>query len=289
MSEKRNTMSKKVWFITGASRGFGRVWTEGALERGDKVVATARSTTAFSELSKRYGNAVLPLALDVTKRDQVEAVVAQAHAHFGRLDVVINNAGYALLGAVEEASEADVRAEFETNFFGALAVIQTVLPLLRRQGGGHILGVSSVAGVYANAVTGFYNASKWAFEALHESLSKEVAGFGIKVTLLEPGAYATEFASQSSLKIAAGLEAYADIRAELFSHGATMEFGDPRATVEALFKIVDAERPPLRFFVGTEGLPVARAAYAERLAMWEGWEKESNSAQGVSRKQVLDF
>jgi len=282
-------MSEKVWFITGASRGFGRVWTEGALERGDKVVATARSTTAFSELSKRYGNAVLPLALDVTKRDQVEAAVAQAHAHFGRLDVVINNAGYALLGAVEEASEADIRAEFETNFFGALAVIQTVLPLLRRQGGGHILGVSSVAGVSANAVMGFYNASKWAFEALHESLSKEVAGFGIKVTLLEPGAYATEFASQSSLKIAAGLEAYADLRAQLFSHGATMEFGDPRATVPALFKIVDAERPPLRFFVGTEGLPVARAAYAERLALWEAWEKDSNSAQGVSRKQVLEF
>jgi NAD(P)-dependent dehydrogenase (short-subunit alcohol dehydrogenase family) len=282
-------MSEKIWFITGASRGFGRVWTEGALERGDKVVATARSTTAFSELSKRYGNAILPLALDVTKRDQVEAVVAQAHAHFGRLDVVINNAGYALLGAVEEASEADARAQFETNFFGALAVIQTVLPLLRRQGGGHILGVSSVAGVQTNALTGFYSASKWAFEALHESLSKEVAGFGIKVTLLEPGAYATDFAGQSSLKIAAGLEAYADIRAQLFSHAATMEFGDPRATPEALFKIVDAERPPLRFFVGTEGLPVARAAYAERLAMWEGWEKESNSAQGVSRKQVLDF
>jgi NAD(P)-dependent dehydrogenase (short-subunit alcohol dehydrogenase family) len=284
-----NTMSEKVWFITGASRGFGRVWTEGALKRGDKVVATARSTTAFAELSKRYGDAVLPLALDVTRRDQVEAVVAQAHAHFGRLDVVINNAGYALLAAVEEASEADVRAEFETNFFGALAVIQTVLPLLRRQGGGHILGVSSVAGVSANAVMGFYNASKWAFEALHESLSKEVAGFGIKVTLLEPGAYATEFASQSSLKIAAGLEAYADIRAQLFSYGATIEFGDPRATMEALFRIVDAERPPLRFFIGTEGLPVARAAYAERLALWEGWEKESNSAQGLSRKQVLDF
>jgi NAD(P)-dependent dehydrogenase (short-subunit alcohol dehydrogenase family) len=282
-------MSDKIWFITGASRGFGRVWTEGALERGDKVVATARSITAFSELSKRYGNAILPLALDVTKRDQVEAVIAQAHAHFGRLDVVINNAGYALLGAVEEASEADIRAEFETNFFGALAVIQTVLPLLRRQGGGHIVGVSSVAGVSANAVMGFYNASKWAFEALHESLSKEVAGFGIKVTLLEPGAYATEFASQLSLKIAAGLEAYGDIRAQLFSYGSTIEFGDPRATVEALFKIVDAERPPLRFFVGTEGLPVARAAYAERLALWEGWEKESNSAQGVSRKQVLDF
>jgi len=139
-------MSKKVWFITGASRGFGRIWAEGALARGDKVVATARSVESLSDLAKKYGDAVLPLALDVTKREQVEAVIAKAHAHFGRLDVVINNAGYALLGAVEEATEAEVRAEFETNFFGALAVIQTVLPLLRTQAGGHILGVSSVAG-----------------------------------------------------------------------------------------------------------------------------------------------
>lgn len=286
--ERGIIMSEKIWFITGASRGFGRVWAEGALARGDKVVATARSAAALSELSERYGDAVLPLALDVTKRDQVEAAVAKAHAHFGRLDVVINNAGYALLGAVEEASEADIRAEFDTNFFGALAVIQTVLPLLRQQRSGHILGVSSVAGVYANPITGFYNASKWAFEALHESLSKEVAGFGIKVTMIEPGAYATDFGSQSSLKVAAGMNAYADIRAQLFAYGATVEFGEPRATLEAIFKIVDAEQPPLRFFLGTEGLPVARAAYAERLATWEAWETASNAAQGVPSTRELD-
>ncbi len=139
-------MSDKVWFITGASRGFGRIWAEGALERGDKVVATARSVESLSGLAEKYGDAVMPLALDVTKREQVEAVIPKAHAHFGRLDVVINNAGYALLGAVEEAAEAAVRAEFDTNFFGALAVIQTVLPLLRQQGGGHIVGVSSSRG-----------------------------------------------------------------------------------------------------------------------------------------------
>jgi NADP-dependent 3-hydroxy acid dehydrogenase YdfG len=281
-------MSNKAWFITGASRGFGRIWAEGALARGDKVVATARSKESLSALAEKYGDSVLTLALDVTKREQVEAAIPKAHAHFGRLDVVINNAGYALLGAVEEASEADIRAEFETNFFGALAVIQTVLPLLRQQGSGHILGVSSVAGIYSAAMTSFYNASKWAFEALHEGLSKEVAGLGIKVTLIEPGAYDTDFPSQTSLKVSAGLDAYAGIRGALFAHAGEVALGEPQATLPALLKIIDAEHPPLRFFLGTEGLPVARAAYAERLALWEAWEDISNAAQGVSRKLAFD-
>jgi NAD(P)-dependent dehydrogenase (short-subunit alcohol dehydrogenase family) len=135
----------------------------------------------------------------------------------------------------------------------------------------------------------FYNASKWAFEALHEGLSKEVAGFGIKVTLIEPGAYATDFGSQSSLKIAPGLDAYAGIRAQLFAYGAQIEFGDPKATLPAVMKVIDAEQPPLRIFFGTEGMPVVRAAFAERLALWEAWEATSNAAQGVSRKLALDF
>jgi len=159
----------------------------GALARGDKVVAAARSVKSLSDLAEEYGDAVLPLALDVTKREKVEAVIPKAHARFGRLDVVINNAGYASLGAVEEATEQG-SAEFETNFFGALAVIQTVLPLLRTQAGGHILGVSSVAGGSAGPVMSFYNAFKWAFEALHEGLSKEVvvrAAFAERLALWE--------------------------------------------------------------------------------------------------------
>ncbi|GJE28162.1 SDR family oxidoreductase [Methylobacterium organophilum] len=277
-------MTEKVWLITGASRGFGRVWAEAALARGDKVAATARSAASVADLAERYGDAVLPLALDVTDPDQVGRAVARAHERFGRLDVVVNNAGYALVGAIEETSEADVRAEFETNVFGALRVLQAVLPYLRAQGSGHILGVSSVAGLVASPVIGFYHASKWAVEALHESLAHEVKGFGIKVTLIEPGAYATEFAGPSSLKLAAGIEAYAPLRAQIFAGAAHVEFGDPRATAEALFRIVDAETPPLRFFLGTEGLPVARAAYAERLATWEAWEAVSNAAQGQSTR-----
>jgi NAD(P)-dependent dehydrogenase (short-subunit alcohol dehydrogenase family) len=277
-------MSEKIWFITGASRGFGRVWAEAALKRGDKVVATARAWAGVADFAERYGEAVLPLALDVTNPDQVKDAVAQAHAHFSRLDIVINNAGYALAGAVEEADEADVRAVFETNFFGALRVIRAVLPLLRQQGNGHILGVSSVAGIYAGPIVGFYHASKWAFEALHESLAQEVSSFGIKVTLLEPGPYATDFASPSSLKISAGIGAYAELRKQVFAGAANFEFGDPQATANAILNIVDAENPPLRFIVGTEGLPMARAAYANRLASWEAWEAVSNGAQGKSRK-----
>lgn len=280
-------MTEKVWFITGASRGFGRIWAEAALKRGDRVAATARALSGVADLAQRYGNAVLPLEFDVTDPDQARNVVEKAHARFGRLDVVLNNAGYALVGSIEEASEADVRAEFETNFFGALRVIQAALPLLRRQGHGHILGVSSVAGVNAGPIVGFYHASKWAFEALHESLSHEVKDFGIKVTLLEPGAYATGFASQASLKISNGIDAYADLRAKIFAAGAILQFGDPQATAGAILKIVDAEKPPLRFFVGTEGLPIARAAFADRLSVWQSWEVVSAAAQGEPRNSNI--
>lgn len=280
-------MSDKVWFITGASRGFGRIWAEAALKRGDKVAATARALASLDDLAGRFGDAVLPLALDVTSPDQAVDALAKAYAHFGKLDVIVNNAGYALVGAVEEASEADIRAEFETNFFGALRVIRAALPWLRQQGHGHILGVSSVAGIVAGPIVGFYHASKWAFEALHESLAQEVKGFGIKVTLLEPGAYATDFSSQSSLKIADGIDAYTSLRMQIFATAGSMDFGDPQATSDAVLKIADMENPPLRFFLGTEGLPVARAAYANRLAAWEAWEAESNAAQGQSTKHHI--
>ncbi len=271
-------MDSKVWFITGTSRGFGRLWTEAALKRGDKVAATARDAASIADLAERFGDAVLPLALDVTDAEQVKQVVSQAHAHFGRLDVVLNNAGYSLIGTIEEASEADVRAEFDANYFGTLRVIQAALPLLRRQGSGHILGVSSTLGLVAMPLIGQYSASKWAFEALHESLAQEVKPFGIKVTLIEPGAYATEFGK--SAKRTEGMEAYADLRKQVMANLMNIERGDPQATAEAVLKIVDAENPPLRFFLGNQNLPLVRATYADRLATWEAWEATSNAAQG---------
>lgn len=274
------SQNNKVWFITGASRGFGRIWANAALKRGDKVAATARKLESIADLKEKYGANVLTLALDVTKPEEVKTAVEKAYTHFGRLDIVLNNAGYSLVGTIEEASADDVRALYETNIFGTLAVIQAALPLLRKQGGGHILGTSSGLGHVTMPVIGYYCSSKWAFEAIHESLALEVKAFGIKVTIIEPGAYATDFGSQDSLKFSTGLDIYQDFKTTFFGSLKNMERGDPNATPEAIFKIVDSENPPLRFNLGSHNLPLARATYAERLAVWEAWEDVSNSAQG---------
>jgi NADP-dependent 3-hydroxy acid dehydrogenase YdfG len=275
-----NQKNSKVWFITGASRGFGRVWTEAALERGDKVVATARKLESIAELNEKYGENVLTLALDVTDSAQVEQVVKQSHQHFGKLDIVLNNAGYSLVGTIEEASADDVKALYETNIFGPLAVIKAALPLLRQQGYGHILGTSSGVGHVTLPVIGYYCSSKWAFEAIHESLAAEVKAFNIKVTIIEPGAYATEFGSQESLKFSPAMNIYAPLYEQIFGRMRGMERGDPDATPKALFKVVDAENPPLRFNLGSHNLPWVRSAYEARLAEWEAWQEVSASAQG---------
>lgn len=276
-----STSTPKIWFITGTSRGFGRVWTEAILKRGDKVAATARKLESIADFNQKYGDQVLTLELDVTNHDQVKKAVEQAHAHFGRLDIVFNNAGYSLVGTIEEASADEVRAMFETNVYGPLAVIQAALPLLRKQGGGHILGTSSNLGHVTLPVIGYYCSSKWAFEAIHESLAEEVKAFGIKVTIIEPGAYATEFGSQESLKFSAGMDIYADYKEAFFGQLTTMERGNPEATPQAIFQIADAENPPLRFFLGSHNLPWVRKAYAERMEEWEKWEAVSNAAQDL--------
>lgn len=273
-------MGTKIWFITGTSRGFGRVWADAALKRGDKVAAAARNLASVADLKEKYGDNVLTLQLDVTNAEQVKTVVAQAHAHFERLDIVLNNAGYSLVGTIEESSADDIRALYNTNIFGPLSVIQAALPLLRKQGGGHILGTSSNLGHVTVPVIGYYCSSKWAFEAIHESLAAEVKPFGIKVTIIEPGAYATEFGSQESLKFAAGLDIYTDFKTQFIEGLKNLERGDPNATPEALFKVVDAEHPPLRFFLGSHNLSAVRAVYAERMATWEEWQSISASAQG---------
>ena len=272
--------NSKVWFITGASRGFGRVWTEAALKRGDQVVATARKLSSIADFKEKYGDHVLTLELDVTNHDQVKTVVEQAQAHFGRLDIVLNNAGYSLVGTIEEASAEEIRVMYETNVLGPVAVIQAALPLLRKQGYGHIIGTSSNLGHVTLPVIGYYCSTKWAFEAIHESLALEVKAFGIKVTIIEPGAYATEFGSQESLKFASGLDIYSDFKNHFFEGLKNMERGNPEATPEALFQMVDSENPPLRLSLGSHNLAWVRKAYEERLAEWEKWEDVSNAAQG---------
>ena len=187
---------------------------------------------------------------------------------------------------MEEGSEEDVRVLFDTNYFGTLRVIQAALPLLRAQGSGHILGVSSTVGLLAFPVIGSYSATKWAVEAMHESLAQEVKAFGIKVTLIEPGAYATEFGSPASLKFAPGMDAYAPLRQQVFERLSTAKRGDPQATADAMLKLVDAEDPPLRFFLGNQNLPMVRAAYTSRLAEWDAWADVSNAAQGSPPKDA---
>ncbi len=276
---------KKTWLITGASRGFGRIWAEAALERGDQVTATARKVEDVADLKERFGDAVLPLALDVTNAEQVKRVVPQAFAHFGRLDVLVNNAGTSFFGATEEASDEQIRDLFDVNYIGMIRVLRAALPLLRQQGSGHILGVSSGLGITSMPLIGYYCATKWAVEAMHEALAQEVKAFGLHVTLVEPGAYATEFGKDSG--IADGMEAYAEFRKRFVSMLAGVERGDPDATAEAVLKLVDAENPPLRLGLGSTILPRARAAYAERLATWEAWDDVANAAMGVPKTKSL--
>jgi NAD(P)-dependent dehydrogenase (short-subunit alcohol dehydrogenase family) len=272
----------KTWFITGTSRGFGREWAIAALERGDNVAATARDTSTLDDLVHTYGERLLPIALDVTDRDADFAAVAQAHERFGRLDVVVNNAGYGHFGFVEELSEADVRHQMETNFFGALWVTQAALPIMRAQGSGHIIQVSSIGGISAFPIVGAYHASKWALEGLSQSLAQEVAPFGITVTLIEPGGFSTDWAGPSA-KHSEPSSTYDDIRERTHRERAarnTSGPGDPKASAAAVLAVVDAEEPPLRVFFGAAPLSIAKADYASRIETWEKWDDVSQLAQG---------
>ncbi|MBL0911033.1 MAG: SDR family NAD(P)-dependent oxidoreductase [Bacteroidia bacterium] len=278
--EQVKTNEAKVWFITGTSRGFGRVWTEAALQRGDKVAATARNTDSIADLKEKYGNNVLTLPLDVTDPAQVKAAVAAAHQHFGKLDIVINNAGYSLVSTIEEARADEIRALYDTNVLGPVSVIQAVLPIMRAQGYGHIVGTSSNLGHFVIPVIGYYASSKWAFEAIHESLATEVKPFGIKVTIVEPGAYATEFGSEQSLKFSAPMPEYDAIRAAVFGDIGKYERGNPEATGPAILALADATEPPLRLFLGRTNLDGIKETYAERIRVWEEWQHVAVAAQG---------
>jgi NAD(P)-dependent dehydrogenase (short-subunit alcohol dehydrogenase family) len=274
----------KTWFITGASRGFGREWALAALERGDTVAATARDTSTLDDLVAQFGDRILPIQLDVTDRAADFAAVARAHDHFGRLDVVVNNAGYGQFGMVEELSEEEARAQIETNVFGALWITQAALPFLREQGSGHILQVTSIGGISAFPNIGMYHASKWALEGISQSLAQEVAGFGIKVTLIEPAGYSTDWGGASA-KHAQPHPAYDEFRtvaAELRAKRQAAP-GNPVATREAVLKVVDAEDPPLRIFFGDGPLAIATKDYESRLAQWREWEPVSIAAHGKDR------
>ncbi|MDO5605827.1 MAG: SDR family NAD(P)-dependent oxidoreductase [Paracoccus sp. (in: a-proteobacteria)] len=269
----------KTWFITGAARGFGRRWAEGALARGDKVAATVRNLDSIADLVEKYGDALLPIRLDVTDREGVFAAVRQAHDHFGRLDIVLSNAGFGMMGAVEEVGIDDARANFETNVFGTLNLIQAALPLMRAQKSGHIILVSSVAGVVAVPNAGIYEGTKFAVEGIAEALAAEVAQFGIHVTLIEPGAFATDFLSDTSIRTATPMPIYDNVRAALARELTPDMMGDPAATVPAIMKLVDSPNPPLRLMLGIL-LPMVKDLYAQRIKTWEEWDDTARAAHG---------
>lgn len=242
-------------------------------------MATARDIRTLDDLVRKYGDKILPLQLDVNDRAADFAAVRKAREHFGSIDVLINNAGYGLFGTVEETTEKEAREQMETNFFGLLWLSQAVLPVMREQGHGHIIMLSSLVGLITFPVLGVYNASKFAVEGLGETLAAEVKGFGIHVTLVEPNAYATDWAGASSAHTTAMPE-YEAVRTA-FNNGLTDEFfGVPAATTEAVLKLIDAKNPPLRLLLGKFALPMVKQSYESRFAEWNSWSEVANAAHG---------
>jgi NAD(P)-dependent dehydrogenase (short-subunit alcohol dehydrogenase family) len=268
---------KKTWFITGASRGFGRIWAEAALSRGDRVAATARRPETLKPLVDAYGDSVLPLTLDVTDRAAAVTAVRRAADTFGRLDVVVNNAGYGLFGMVEETTEEQARAQLDTNVLGPLWVTQAALPVLRAQGAGHILQVSSIGGLAAFPSLGLYNASKWALEGMSEALAQEVGPLGVRVTIVEPGPYGTDWSGSSAVHTDP-LAAYDPIREARRAGAAARAPQDPGATADVILELVDTDDPPLRLFLGSYPYAVVEAAYRQRLDTWNAWRPLATKA-----------
>lgn len=258
----------RTWFVTGAGRGLGRAIATAALERGDRVAATARDLASLDDLVAEHGDAVVPLRLDVTDPDQAGAAVRTAAERLGRIDVVVNNAGYGLFGYVEEITPEQLREQLEVNLLGVLHVTQAALPVLRAQGSGHVVQVSSSSGVAAWPGLGGYSASKWALEGLSESLAQEVAGFGIHVTLVEPGPVDTEWRGESAVR-ATPLPAYDALRAAAWHPPGS---SSPADVARVVLAIVDADEPPLRILVGDLAADAVLPITEERVAAWRRWE-----------------
>lgn len=262
----------KTWFITGTSTGFGRILVERLLERGDTVAATLRRPDTLAALKARYGDRLWVETLDVTDGAAVHRVVDNAFAELGRVDVVVSNAGYGLFGAAEELEEDEIRRQIETNLFGSIAVVRAVLPHLRKQGGGHLIQLSSMGGQMAFPGFSLYHATKWGIEGFFEALAQEVAPFKIAVTLVEPGSARTDFGNRS-LSEAAPLPDYEAGPVGAFrrarADGTYRRRGDPEKMVRAMIAAADQETPPKRLALGSDAFDRMHAALSERLAALE--------------------
>jgi NAD(P)-dependent dehydrogenase (short-subunit alcohol dehydrogenase family) len=271
----------KTWFITGTSTGLGRTLTEQLLARGDRVAATLRRPDALDDLRAEHGDRLWVGELDVTHTDAVRTVVDRAFADLGRIDVVVSNAGYGLFAAVEEASDAQIRRQLDTNLIGSIQVIRAALPHLRAQGGGRILQVSSAGGQTTYPNFGYYHASKWGIEGFAETVAQEVAPFGIDVTIVEPGATGTSFGT--GLQTAPTLEAYdrtpaGDVRRAV-ADGSFEILGDAEKTVRAMIASADASPAPRRLALGPDAYDHMRASLVARLAELDAQEDLARSTE----------
>jgi len=263
-----------VWLVTGCSSGIGRAVAEVALERGQRVVATARDVATVADLAAGAPDRALALPLDVTKPEQIAAAVAEAERAFGRIDVLVNNAGYGYLAAVEEGDEAEVRALFETNFFGLVAVTRAVLPGMRARGSGHVINVTSMTGLVGNPGAGYYAASKFAVEGLSEALRKELAPLGLRVTLIEPGAFRTDWSGRSLRQTRRTIDAYEAVarRRAMIQGMDGKQVGDPRRAAEAILLVAGLEDPPLRLLLGRDVYDAFREKIAGLTASLDEWQ-----------------
>ncbi|WP_440706334.1 SDR family oxidoreductase [Heyndrickxia oleronia] len=273
-----NVEHARVWFITGASSGLGYEFTKKALELGDKVVGIARNIEKLNELKSQYEEMLLPLRLDVTNRSDVFATVETAIKHFGKIDIVINNAGNMIMGMIEEFNEDEVRSQMETNFYGAVWVCQAVMPYLRTQGSGHIIQISSIGGLISGPMSGIYSASKFALEGFSEALAQEAAHFGIKVTIVEPGGYWTNLYLKMGFTVQN--QEYDSLREELAKQYSTDSVdSDPKLAAEAIMKMINSENPPLRLILGSIVYDLAIENAEQRISTWKEWESVSRSAE----------
>lgn len=269
------------WLITGCSTGFGREIAGAALQAGHRVVVTARRADAVRGFAEEFGELALPVALDVTDRDQIAAAVAAADAAFGGIDVLVNNAGHGYLSAVEEGEDAEVRKLFDVNYFGAVDMIKAVLPGMRARGCGHIVNISSMTGLVANPPNAYYSSTKFALEAVTEALAAEVRPLGIKVTAIEPGAFRTDWATRSMKESGTPIADYTDVaaRKDLIKQFADHLPGDPRKVAEAVLMMTGLDEPPLRLLLGRDVLKAMRdkiAAMSASIDEWEAVTKDVN-------------
>lgn len=279
----------KIWFITGSSRGLGRSLTEAVLKSGDKVAATARNTDSLNDLVDKYPGQVYPVKLDVTRNDEIDAAIKSAIAHFGRIDVLVNNAGFGIIGAAEAFTEEQVRSQLETNLYAPIVITRAVLPYMRKQGSGRILQISSVGGRVGNPGLSIYQAAKFGLGGFTEALAKEVAPLGIFVTSVEPGGFRTDWAGDS-MTYAPKIDGYDTVnqRTDFFSSGKFVPMGDPDKAAKAMIDLANQPVPPVHLVLGSEAIALLKQADASRQAEMEKWLPVSLSTDHVESVNFLD-